>query len=145
MIVTELNPVNVHVTDVCLQTVEISWPPIIELPLPLMVEYINETYTLSATTTNTHPQIVEIHEQSYVFTAPEGAPPCEVYNFSVLATYQDIAGTTYTGAGCSMVTPVVQRMLPSPPNITNLESSLYLVLKKNATGQVTLKVSFSVS
>ena len=44
-----------------------------------------------------------------------------------------------------MATPVLQRMLPSLPDIRNLESSLYLVLMKNATGQVTLKVSFSVS
>ena len=136
---------NLHVIDVHLQTVEISWAPLIRLPIPLMVQDINETYTLSVISTNTRPQIVRLRERSYVFTAPEGAPPCEVYNISVIATYHDIAGTTYTGDGCSVATPVVQRMLPSPPDIRNLESSLYLRLKKNATGQVTLKVSFSVS
>ena len=136
---------SVLATDVHLQTIEITWPPLIELPRPLMVEDINETYTLSVTSANIQPQIVELYELSYVFTAPEGAPPCEVYNFSVLATYHDIAGTTYTGDGCSVATPVLQRMLPSLPDIRNLESSLYLVLMKNATGQVTLKVSFSVS
>ena len=142
---TELHPVKFIVRDVDLQTIEISWGPLIKLPLPLMVQDINETYTLSVTSTNTQLQRVELHEQSYVFTAPEGAPPCEVYNISVLATYQDIAGNTYTGEGCSVGTPVVQRMLPSLPDIRNLESSLYLVLQKNVTGQVTLKVSFSVS
>ena len=136
---------SVDVTDIRLQAVEISWLPLIELPRPLMVEDINETYTLSVTSANTQPQIVELHERSYVFTAPEGAPPCEVYNFSVLATYHDIGGTTYTGDGCSVATPVLQRMLPSPPDIRNLESSLYVHLQKNATGQVTLKASFSVS
>ena len=136
---------SVLATDVYLQTVEITWPPLIELPHPLIIEDINETYTLSATSANIQPQIVKLHERSYVFTAPEGAPPCEIYNFSVLATYYDVAGTTYTGDGCSVATPVLQRMLPSLPDIRNLESSLYLILMKNATGQVTLKVSFSVS
>ena len=145
--VTELNPVNLQVRDLHLQTVEIFWAPLIRLsvPDPLMVQDINESYTLSVISTNTRPKIVQLHEQSYVFTAPEGAPPCEVYNISVLAIYQDIAGNTYIGDGCSVATSVVQRMLPSPPDIRNLESSLSLVLKKNATGQVTLKVSFSVS
>ena len=43
--------------------------------------------------------IMSLNESTYHFTAPEGAPPCEVYNFSVTATY---VGATYTGAGCSV-------------------------------------------
>ena len=43
----------------------------------------------------------KLSDPYYAFTAPEGAPPCEVYNFSVTATY-DIDGVTYTGAGCSV-------------------------------------------
>ena len=35
----------------------------------------------------------------YNISAPEGAPPCEVYNFSIIAMYVD---ATYTGAGCSI-------------------------------------------
>ena len=46
------------------------------------------------TSTNTHTHSIELHERSYIFTAPEGARPCEVYLTSVLATYQDIAGIT---------------------------------------------------
>ena len=53
---------SVDVTDIRLQAVEISWLPLIELPRPLMVEDINETYTLSVTSANTQPRIVELHE-----------------------------------------------------------------------------------
>ena len=134
---------NLHVMDVDLQTVEISWSPL-RLSLPL-TQHPNQTYTLSVISSNTQPHIVQINERSYVFTSPEGAPPCEVYNISVLTTYHEIAGTTYTGDGCNVATPVFQRMLPSRPNISNLESYLSFILKKNATGQVTLKVSFPVS
>ena len=28
-------------------------------------------------------QLISLNESTYHFTAPEGAPPCEVYNFSV--------------------------------------------------------------
>jgi hypothetical protein len=54
------------------------------------------------------------NESTYYFTAPEGAPPCEVYNFSVTATY---VGATYTGAGCRVSSSVISTTLPSPPSI----------------------------
>ena len=41
-------------------------------------------------------QDISLNESTYLFTAPEGALPCEVYNFSVTATY---VGATYNGAG----------------------------------------------
>ncbi len=64
-----------------------------------------------------------LNESYFHFTAREGAPPCEVYNFSVTATY---VGANYTGAGCS-VPSIVHTMLPSLPNIGRLESSLRLM------------------
>jgi hypothetical protein len=70
--------------------------------------------------------IQEVHvpmlrnDSTYHFTTPEGAPPCEVYNFSVTATY---VGATYTGAGCSVPSPVISTMLPSPPSIDQLRWS----------------------
>ena len=45
-----------------------------------------------------------------MFTAPEGAPPCEVYNFSVTATY----------AGATCTSPVLNIMIPSLPDIKYL-------------------------
>ena len=90
----------------------------------------------------THLQSLQLHEPYYVFTAPEGAPPCEVYNFSVTATY---VGATYTGAGCSVPSPVLSRMLPSLPEIYKLESSHRYSLEKYATGDINLSVSFQVS
>ena len=84
---------------------------------------------------------VSLNESHYHFTAPEGAPPCEVYNFSVTATY---VGATYTGAGCSVPSRVFSTMLPSLPSIDRLESSLNFVLSKKSGG-LSLLVSFEVS
>ena len=81
-----------------------------------------------------------VQESYHLFTAPEGAPPCEIYNFSVTATY---VGATYTGAGCSVPSPVLSRMLPSLPNISRLESSLDFVLKKLESGFL-LNISIEV-
>jgi hypothetical protein len=81
-----------------------------------------------------------LSEFHYHFTAPKGAPPCEVYNFSVTATY---VGATYTGAGCSVPSIANMIMLPSLPNIGRLESSLMYCLVK--CKNFTLNVSFEVS
>ena len=67
-----------------------------------------------------HSWRVELYIMSPL-TTHEGAPPCEVYNFSVTATY---VGVTYTGAGCSVPGPVISTMLPSLPNLERLEFSL---------------------
>ena len=84
---------------------------------------------------------LSLNESYYHFTAPEGAPPCEVYNFSVTATY---VGATYTGAGCSVPSPVLSTMLPSLPTIDRLEPSLNFMLSKKSGG-LSLQVSFEVS
>ena len=86
-------------------------------------------------------QVISLNGSYYNFTAPEGAPPCEVYNFSVTGTY---VGATYTGAGCSVPSPVLSRMLPSLPDVERLESSLTYHLVQQA-GIFTLNVSFEVS
>ena len=83
---------------------------------------------------------ISLSEPYHVFTAPEDAPPCEVYNFSVTATY---VGANYTGAGCSVPSPVLSTMLPSLPDINRLESSLNHSLEKQS-GEVTLSVYFEV-
>ena len=85
-------------------------------------------------------EMTQLNESTYYFTAPESAPPCEVYNFSVTATY---VGATYTGAGCSVHSPVLSTMLPSLPSISQLESSLNFVLIKKSTG-FSLHISFEV-
>ena len=76
-------------------------------------------------------RVMSLNNSYYHFTAPEGAPPCEVYNFSVTATH---VGATYIGASCSVPSPVLSTMLPSLPNISQLESSLGHVLEKRSTG-----------
>ena len=84
----------------------------------------------------------QLHDPYSLFTAPEGAQPCEVYNFSVAAAY---VGATYIGDGCSVPSPVYSRMLPSLPNISRLESSLNYSLEKNSSEGVALRVTFVVS
>ena len=93
-------------------------------------------YTLLVTSSNIQPQILRTHESSLVFSAPEGALPCEAYNFSVTANY---VGATYTGANCSIPEQVLNRMLPSLPDIGNIVPSL----EKTFDG-VILKVSLEV-
>ena len=80
-------------------------------------------------------------EPYFLFTAPKDAPPCEVYNFSVTATY---VGATYTGAGCSVPSPVLSTMLPSLPDITPVESSIqYDLIKQDI--KLIINVTFEVS
>ena len=132
---------DVYSADVDIQRVNISWNPQSQ-PFSLVLEDINQIYMLTVTSSNTHPQTLQLHQPFYVFTAPEGAPPCEVYNFSVTATY---VGATYTGAGCSVPSPVLSRMLPSLPDISRLESSVEYSLEKHSDSSIALNVSFMVS
>ena len=87
-------------------------------------------------------QVIPLNDSNYYyFTAPEDAPLCEVYNFSVTATY---VGATYTGAGCSIPSPVLSRMLPSLPDVDELESSLSYSLTKHPERGIVLWISFMV-
>ena len=85
------------------------------------------------------------NESTYYFTAPEGASHCQVYNFSIITTYVVDAGAAYTGAGCSVPSPVLSITLPSLPSISLLESSLNFVLsKKSAAAGFSLQIFFKV-
>ena len=86
-------------------------------------------------------QVIPLNESYYLFTAPDSAPPCEVYNFSVTATYIG----AYTGAGCSVSSPVLSIMLPPLPDIDHVKSSLSYFLTKQPNGSVVLQVLLSVS
>ena len=109
--------------DVDIQSINVSWSF-----SDMTYSQIGEswTYTLSSMTTGAMLQLTDTH---HVFTAPNNALPCEVYNFSVTATP---AGANYTGDGCSAPSPVLSRMLPSLPDIDKLESSLNYSLIKVA-------------
>ena len=84
---------------------------------------VGEFYSLSIDYGSSHDVVLVNDSTHYYFRAPDSAPPCEVYNFSVTATP---VGATYTGDGCSVPSPVLSRMLPSLPNISSLKSSLNL-------------------
>ena len=115
-----------------LQLVNISWNPL----------HLNQFYALRVDSENTQPQLHESLESSFLFSAPEGAPPCEVYNFSVTATY---IGATYTGAGCNVSSPVLSIMLPSLPNKQQLESSLNYSVELQGANALSIAVSIDVS
>ena len=132
---------DVQSADIDIQTANISWNPPNQ-PFSRMIEDTNQIYTLTVTSSNTHPQTLQLHQPFYIFNAPDGAPPCEVYNFSVTATY---IGASYTGAGCSVPSPVFSRMLPSLPDISRLESSVEYSLEKHSDSSIALNVSFTVS
>ena len=104
--------------DIDMASVTLSWSPMV--------------YPIRTPTDTPHNYSLIIHSRSgdyvavldvegYTFTAPKDAPPCEVYNFSVTATY---VGATYTGAGCSVPSPVLSTMLPSLPDIEGLDTSI---------------------
>ena len=138
--------VDVYIEDIDIQTVNISWSPH-NLPPSLMIPDINLTYTLTVTSSNTQPRILQLHQPYNVLSAPEGAPLCEIFNFSVTATYvgATYVGATYTGAGCSVPSPIFSKILPSLPSIQRLESSLEYVLEKDSDRSVFLNASFLVS
>ena len=106
----------------------------------LLVPSAVQSFTLTVSN-GSNSQVISLLDKSHHnFTVPKGDPPCLFYNFSVTASY---FGATYTGAGCSESSPVLSRMLPSLPNIVQLESSLNYVLEKRSTGYA-VEVSFEV-
>ena len=127
---------SLEVSQMNMHSLNVSWSQ----TLPVTAPNILQTFLL---TINHGPQshVVPLNDSHYMFTAPEGAPPCEVYNFSVTATY---VGATYTGAGCSVPSPVLSRMLPSLPDIRSLESSLFIHLVQLLDG-LALSINFEVS
>jgi hypothetical protein len=115
--------------DIGLQFINFSWSPL----------HLNESYTLTVNSENTQPQLHESLESSFLFTAPDDAPPCEVYNFT--ATF-DSVGATSGVVGCSVV---FSRMLPSLPNKQGLESSLNYSIEREDANTVSIVVSIKVS
>ena len=125
------------------RSVNLSWtsgPETVEhMEQGIKVNYSLKIATNSGTIPS-HDQSCQIQEPFYVFSAlDKDASPCEVYNFSVTATYP---GATYTGTGCSVPSPVFTTMLPSLPDITRLESSVKYSLKKNLSGGVSYTESY---
>ena len=117
------------------QSLNITWSSESLEPMEL------DNYILTVSSVNTQLFSFLVEETYYEFTAPKRAPACEVYNFSVTATY---VGANYTGAGCSEPSPVIGRMLPSLPNVVNLESSLNYKLEKKTNGTTQLSLELVI-
>ena len=119
-------------------SINLTWSNEELVSVPSLVDVMH-TFTLNISYGSSS-QMISLNESHYHFTAAEGAPPCEVYNFSVTATY---VGATYTGAGCSVPSPVLSTMLPSLPNISQLESSIHYSLMKEGKEEIFI-LSFEV-
>ena len=137
-----------HAKDIAVYSVNLTWnsPEILEqTEQGIRLNYTLKVVTNSGTILS---QSFQLQERFHVFIAPESAPSCEVYNFSITATY---VGATYTGAGCRAPSPVFSRMLPSLPDISRLESTLKYSISRDHDSEghdsegVTLNVSFMVS
>ena len=136
---SEPTPFILKVMDTDVNGVNISWS---QESRSEAVSDAVQTFSLTVSHGSSS-QVISLNDSFYYFTAPEDAPPCEVYNFSVTATY---VGATYTGAGCSVPSPVLSKLLPATlPDIDNLESSLTYFLTKQSNEGITLSTSFKVS
>ena len=133
----EPSPFILKVSEMDIHSINVSWSQTSLVTGSNMLQ----TYLLMISHGSQSHVIVHLNNPHYMFTAPEeGAPPCAVYNFSVTATY---VGATYTGAGCSVPSPVLSRMLPSLPDIRRLECSLHFYSEKLLAG-VALSIIFEV-
>jgi hypothetical protein len=140
VVLIDENPHIFEITATGEQYINISWM-LSSLSLTSIATHsVYMYYNLTISHGSSH-QRISLNESTYNFTAPEGAPPCEVYNFSVTATY---VGATYTGAGCSVPSPVLSTTLPSLPDIKYLSDSITYHLVKLSQG-LTLNVYFEVS
>ena len=117
------------------QAINISW-----VQIPLAYSVIQAVFTLSISS-NGNEIVLNLTEPHCYHSIPESTPPCQVFNFSVTATP---VSATYTGDGCSLVSSVDSWMLPSLPDITSLESSLYHALQDNFGAGFQLKVLIMV-
>ena len=108
--------IELHINNVDVGAVNISWSELSSETIPNVGQESTLTITYGSNII-----VINTIKHHYSFSAPEGAPPCEAYNLSVMATY---IGATYSGPGCSNPSPVVSTMLPSLPDIEKLNSSL---------------------
>lgn len=132
----EISQLSVSVSpDINRQSFNFSWSP-----LPAVE--VKQIYNLSVKSSNSNTQSYKLNDTNYIFTAPKGSDPCDVYNFSVTATY---IGATYNGVGCSVPSKIYDMMLPSLPDVVTIESTLNYSIEKRLAEGVALHVWFEVS
>ena len=101
----------------------------------------NRTYNLTVINSANQQWMLTLQKPYHIFSTPEGVPPCEVYNFSVTATY---TGAAYIGDDCLESSNVLDATLPSLPQIKSSPSFHNLSLAKGV-GEVALTVYFEVN
>ena len=137
---TLLEPASIEASDINVHSTYLTWnsqEAQQEIEQTVKLIYVLKIVPASSKIPS---QSFQLHESFYVFAAPDDAPPCEVYNFSVTTTYVG------AGAGCSVLSPVLSKMLPSLPDISGLESSLKHLIKRESIDSdgITLNVFFKV-
>ena len=142
-IVAEPSPFIPEVVRMDTSSINVSWSqsPTFEGEQQNIAEHYDFSLTISYGSTT---DMIFVNETNfYLFTAPNNAPPCQVYNFSVTATP---VGATYTGDDCSVPSPVLSVVLPPPlPDTESITSSLQYSVAKRGDGRTILRISFMVS
>ena len=133
--VTEPTALTLNLSEMSMHAINISWHPI--QPASVSISHRPPTYLLTIRNTSSS-EVITVSDPYYIFTAPS----CEVYNFSV-TEWPNYVGATYTGASCSVPSPVLSMMLPSLPDTSELESSLRYHLVK-LSDRVIISVLFEV-
>ena len=101
--ISNLIELTFKVMNVGVRSVNLTWEyPVGDAPQVVLL-------TISHGSSN---EIMSLNESYYHFTAPEDAPSCEVYNFSVAEV------------GCSVPSVANKIMLPSLPSIERLSPLL---------------------
>jgi hypothetical protein len=137
LILTDTNPPALEITAIPgQQYINISW--ISSLASDSMATQ-GVHYNLTISHGSSRQQISRyLNETYYQFTAPEGAPPCEVYNFSVTTTY---VSATYTGAGCSLPLETLLMLYSRTP----LDTNNYLWTEVAVLGELIFNMTVEVS
>ena len=125
---------TLNVIDIDVQRVNITWS---QLPPSFnTTEYFN---LIIISLKNCVVQESFVNRTFYEFSSDEDDSPCSNFTFSLSS---NLSSPIHSG-NCVSQSNVVQRPLPSLPNITSLESSLTYSLSKQP-GRIVLTVSFLV-
>ena len=84
-------------------------------------------------------QLISLNESTYHFTAPEGAPPCEVYNFSITLAHANNADIR---TDCSVLLETI--LYSRNPLNTNYDLWIEVDLLGALILNITVKVSIGV-
>ena len=89
------NPLASEITAMNEQHINILWINLVSSAA--VGVYYNLTISHGSSSDS---QLISLNESTYHFTVPEGAPPCEIYNFSITLAH---ANNVDVRTGCSII------------------------------------------